>query len=135
MSKTSKAQTVTIDNIVHKLSDLGDTAKKELENIRITEEQLKNLQIQQAITQTARNAYANALKKQLPKKAPANTKESIVTIEGVKYEFSSFSKSAQSELISLHEADKRIEQLKNDIAFTQTARNAYARELQTAIKK
>ncbi|GAB4256080.1 MAG: hypothetical protein Kow0065_04610 [Methylomicrobium sp.] len=60
-------QTVTIEGVEYQMSDLNDTAKSQLTNIRITDQEIARLQQQLAITQTARAAYFSALKQELPK--------------------------------------------------------------------
>lgn len=62
-------QTVTIDGKEYALDDLSEAAKGQLTNLRVVDQEIARLQQQQAIAQTARNAYANALKEQLPKDA------------------------------------------------------------------
>lgn len=63
------AQTITIDGKDYALEDLSEAAKGQLTNLRVVDQEIARLQQQQAIAQTARNAYANALKEQLPKDA------------------------------------------------------------------
>lgn len=62
-------QTITIDGKDYALDDLSEAAKGQLTNLRVVDQEIARLQQQQAIAQTARNAYANALKEQLPKDA------------------------------------------------------------------
>lgn len=61
-----KAQTVTIDGTEYNLNDLTDSAKAQLTNLQVTDQEIARVQQQLAITQTARKAYANALKAELP---------------------------------------------------------------------
>lgn len=63
----SNDQTLTIDGVEYNFSDLSDSAKNQLMNIRVTDQEINRLQQQLAIAQTARAAYANALKQELPK--------------------------------------------------------------------
>lgn len=60
------AQTITIDGKDYALDDLSEAAKAQLTNLRVVDQEISRLQQQQAIAQTARNAYANALKAELP---------------------------------------------------------------------
>lgn len=62
-------QTITIDGKDYPLDSLSEAAKGQLTNLRVVDQEIARLQQQQAIAQTARNAYANALKEQLPKDA------------------------------------------------------------------
>ncbi|WP_447955903.1 DUF6447 family protein [Vreelandella sp. EE7] len=62
-----QSQTVTIDNREYNLDDLSDNARNQLMNLRVTDQEIQRLNHQLAIAQTARTAYANALKQELPK--------------------------------------------------------------------
>lgn len=59
-------QTITIDGKEYALDSLSESAKAQLTNLRVVDQEISRLQQQQAIAQTARNAYANALKAELP---------------------------------------------------------------------
>jgi len=58
--------TITIDNKNYDLDSLSDEAKQQLQMLQITEAEIGRLNAQLAIAQTARIAYANALKAALP---------------------------------------------------------------------
>ena len=60
-------QTITIDGITYNLADLSDEVKQQVANLRVTDAEIERLKVQQAIAQTARNAYAKALSELLPK--------------------------------------------------------------------
>lgn len=62
----STEQNFTIDGTEYPLSSLSDEAKSQLQMLRVTDQELQRLQWQLAIAQTARNAYAQALKATLP---------------------------------------------------------------------
>ena len=62
--------TITIDDIAYAEDDLSNEAKAELGSMQICDQKIAALQTDLAIAQTARNAYANALKNLLPKAAP-----------------------------------------------------------------
>lgn len=67
MSDVEQAgQTITIDGKEYALDALSEAAKAQLTNLRVVDQEIARLQQQQAIAQTARNAYANALKAELP---------------------------------------------------------------------
>lgn len=67
MAKTpQKQQIVTIDGTEYNVADLTDNAKAQLTNLRVTDQQVERLNQQLAIAQTARAAYAGALKADLP---------------------------------------------------------------------
>ena len=57
---------VTIDGKQHALEDLSDAARAQLNNLQIADQEIARLQMQLAIAQTARNAYAQALSAALP---------------------------------------------------------------------
>lgn len=63
-----KKDVVTIDNKNYALDDFSDAVKAELTSLQITNQRIEQLQAELAIVQTARNAYGNALKSQLPEK-------------------------------------------------------------------
>lgn len=60
---------VTIDGKEYESEILSDAARSNLQNVQICDQKLAELKREQAIVQTARNAYANALKNDLPKDA------------------------------------------------------------------
>lgn len=57
---------ITIDNKEYDTDHLSDEAKSQLANVQLTDQEIQRLQIRLAITQTARNAYAQALNAALP---------------------------------------------------------------------
>lgn len=58
----ANAQKIKIDGVEHNLADLSEEAKGQLTNLRVTDQEIARLQAQLAIAQTARQAYANAMK-------------------------------------------------------------------------
>tara|TARA_R110002012_G_scaffold296098_1_gene493209 strand:- start:465 stop:656 length:192 start_codon:yes stop_codon:yes gene_type:complete len=60
---------ITIDGKEYESDKLADEARNNLLNIQFCEQRLSELKREMAMTQTARNAYAQALKGQLPKDA------------------------------------------------------------------
>ena len=62
-----KPQTLTIDNVEYNVADLSEAARAQVVNVRVTDEEIQWLNRLLAIAQTARTAYANALKNELPK--------------------------------------------------------------------
>lgn len=61
-------QTLTIDGTEYNIADLSENARNQVMNLRVTDQEITRLQQQLAIAQTARTAYANALKEELPKR-------------------------------------------------------------------
>ena len=58
--------TIKIDDIDYKIEDLPDNAKAQLQGIQVAEAEMKRLNMQLALIQTARNAYLHALQVDLP---------------------------------------------------------------------
>ena len=61
--------TITIDDIAYAEGDLSNEAKEELGSMQICDQRIAVLQTDLRIAQTARNAYATALNRLLPKPA------------------------------------------------------------------
>ena len=62
----SDSPKVTIDNIEYSLDQLSDDAKSQLTNLQLVDQKIASIQQELAMMQTARMAYANALKSELP---------------------------------------------------------------------
>lgn len=60
---------ITIDGTNYDLDTLGEKAKQELHNLQVVDAEIQRLQSLLAIAGTARNAYAAALKVELPQTA------------------------------------------------------------------
>ncbi len=58
--------TITIDDKDYDLDKLSDEAKNQLASLQFVDNELQRLNAQAAVLQTARIAYANALKELLP---------------------------------------------------------------------
>jgi len=58
---------IKIDNKDYDTDKFSDEAKSQLINLQVCDQEIKRLQAQQAIAQTARLAYAKALGEALPK--------------------------------------------------------------------
>ena len=58
--------TIKIDDKEYDLDALSDEAKVQVANLQVTDGEIQRLNIQLAIAQTARIAYANALNVELP---------------------------------------------------------------------
>lgn len=65
----AEQQTLTIDGREFNVADLSENARDQVINLRVTDAEIQRLNQQLAIAQTARTAYANALKAELPEKA------------------------------------------------------------------
>ena len=60
-----KSQKVTIDDKEYDPDKLSDSAKAQVVNMQVVLQEIASLQQKLAIAQTARNAYATALKEEL----------------------------------------------------------------------
>ena len=60
---------IKINDIDYKTDDLSDNAKAQLQGIKVAEGEMKRLNVQLALAQTARNAYVQALQADLPEKS------------------------------------------------------------------
>jgi hypothetical protein len=58
---------ITIDGKQYTQDELSEAARSQLTNIQVADQEIARLNMQLAIAQTARNAYANALSEALPK--------------------------------------------------------------------
>lgn len=67
----ANTQKIKIDGVEYALNELTDQARNQLLNLRAADQEIARLQVQMAIAQTARAAYANALAAALPQ-ADAN---------------------------------------------------------------
>lgn len=61
----TKAQPVTIDGKEYNSAELSEGARTQIMQVKITDEEIKRLKRRLAIAQTARTAYAKALKAEL----------------------------------------------------------------------
>ena len=60
------AQNITIDGVEYDLDKLSDAAKSHINSLQLAEQKMAQLRTELAMIQTARNAYAEALKTELP---------------------------------------------------------------------
>jgi hypothetical protein len=67
-SKDEAIKTWTIDDKEYNFADLSESAKSQIVNLRVVDEEIDNLKQQLAIMQTARNAYASALNGEIAEK-------------------------------------------------------------------
>lgn len=62
----SDAAKIKIDDVEYSLDQLNDNAKAQLTNLQLVDQKIASIQQELAMMQTARIAYANALKAELP---------------------------------------------------------------------
>ena len=63
---TTENNTITINGQTYAADQLNEEARTQLLNLQIVDQEIKRLNIQLSIAQTARNAYGNALLAVLP---------------------------------------------------------------------
>ena len=71
MAEQTQANTLKIDGVDYAIGDLSDNAKGQLQGVQLAENEIKRLNMQLALAQTARNAYMQALQADLPTQAEA----------------------------------------------------------------
>ena len=59
---------VNVNGTEYNIADLSDEAKVQVQNLRAADAEIRHLNIQLALAQTARNAYIQALQAALPVK-------------------------------------------------------------------
>lgn len=62
-------QALTIDGTEYHAAELSEEARTQIMQVKVTDQEIERLNQQLAIAQTARTAYANALKAELPEVA------------------------------------------------------------------
>lgn len=129
-------QTITIDNKPYKAADFNENAQAQLANLRFVDEQIQLLTNQQALVATAKAAYSRVLADNLPKKkAAANKKNDVVTVDGNKYNLEDFSEQGKAQLLNIQFAEQELARLQNQQAVMQTARGQYGRALSEEVAK
>jgi len=66
--KKMEAAMIKINDVDYKLDDLSEDAKGQLQGVQVADAEVKRLNMQLALAQTARNAYMQALQTALPAK-------------------------------------------------------------------
>ena len=64
--QAEQQRTVTIDGTAYNLADLSENARQQLVNLRAADAEIQRLERQLALARTARSAYAQVLKQELP---------------------------------------------------------------------
>lgn len=127
---------ITIDGVSYNLADLSDTAKQQLGNVRLVDQELARLQRQRGIATVARNLYAQAVSKALPKEAtpPADGARSAV-INGVTYDWAALGERVQGLLAGIRAAEQELIRLNAQVQMAQTARGAFAQAAKQNLPK
>ena len=66
---------VNVNGTEYNIADLSDEAKVQVQNLRAADAEIRRLNMQMALAQTARNAYIQALQAALPEKVNQTTKQ------------------------------------------------------------
>ena len=127
---------ITIDGIAYNLSDLTDTAKQQLGNVRLVDQELAHLQRQRAIASVARPALVGAGSPALPKEptTPADGARSAV-INGITYDWASRGERVQGLLSGIRAADQELARLNAQVQLAQTARGTFAQVIKQSLPK
>ena len=135
-SSPTPARMISIDGVSYNLAELSDTAKKQLGNVRLVDQELAHLQRQQAIASVARTAYASAVAAALPKEptAPADGARSAV-IDGVTYDWASLGERVQGLIAGIRAADQELARVNAQAQMAQTARGAFAQGVKQNLPK
>jgi len=130
------ARMISIDGVSYNLADLSDTAKRQLGNVRLVDQELAHLQRQQAIASVARTVYASAVAAALPKEptAPADGARSAV-IDGVTYDWASLGERIQGLISGIRAAEQELSLLNVQVQMAQTARGSFAQVVKQNLPK
>jgi len=71
------APKISIDGAEYELSSLTEQARAQMQNIRFCEEQIRQLESEWAIADTARLAYSQALKSEVNAKEPETDDQDV----------------------------------------------------------
>ena len=121
---------ITVNGKKYNEKRLNSKAKKQLQYLRIAEDEIKRINKKIMINNTARNAYGEAIIKNIPEKtAAANRKNGIVTINGKKYLKDDLNPKLKNDILVLGNIDKNLSDLQINLAIVSTAKNIYTQEL------
>ncbi|SBT19298.1 hypothetical protein MGA5115_03460 [Marinomonas gallaica] len=122
--------TLTFDEQTYQVENLSDDARARYNAVQFADKKLRDLKELTAILQTASRTYAAAVQAQLPDPAHPNKKKGVISIDGKKYVLDDFETETKQQLFALQQTDRRLEDIKLEIALVDTARNAYIQSLQ-----
>ena len=134
-SKTTMPETVTVDGKHYNVADLSDKGRAQLVSLRFVDGHIELLNNRKALVETARSAYGRELAANLPeKKAAANRKKGVISIDGARYRLEDFSEAGRAQLYNIQFTEREQERLNNELAVAQTARIRYAAALAEQLK-
>ncbi len=130
------ASQISIDGVSYNLADLTDSARQQIGNVRLVDQELARLQRQRAIASVARSTYAGAVAAALPKEptAPADGARSAV-INGITHDWASLGERVQGLLTGIRAADQELARLAAQVQMAQTARSAFAQAVKQSLPK
>lgn len=133
---SAPAPLITIDGVAYSPAELSDTAKQQLGNVRLVDQELAQLERQRGIANIARATYVNAVLAALPKQATA-PKEGArsVVVDGVAHDWASLDERVQGLIAGIRVADQELGQLHAKSQLAQTARLAFAQGVQQNLPK
>ena len=127
---------ITINGKKYNEKKLNSQAKKYVGFLRLTENEIKTLNNKISINKTARNVYGNSIMKNIPqKKAAANRKNGIVTINGNKYLQDDLNDRIKNDILIINKIDRNISELQIDLSIITTSKNVYTQILLGLLQK
>ena len=127
---------ITVNGKKYNEKKLNSKTKKQLQFLRITEDEIKSINKKIMINKTARNVYGIAIMKNLPEKtAAANRKNGIVTINEKKYLETDLNAKMKNDILVLKNIDKNLSELQINLAIASTAKNVYTQALVESLDK
>lgn len=129
-----KERTININGKNYNEEELSKKAQKIIQILKVTNQEIENIEDILAITKTARSAYIISLEPNLPKVAHANKKKNVISINNKKYSYDDMNEKALSDVISISATDKKISSLQTDLSITKTAKNFYTKALMEEVK-
>lgn len=135
-SAAPAAGQITIDGMSYSLAELSDTAKQQLGNVRLVDQELAHLQRQGAIASVARSAYVAAAAAALPKEpTPPKDGARSVVIDGVPHDWASLGERVQGLIAGIRAADQELARVNAQVQMAQTARGAFAQGVKQNLPK
>ena len=127
---------ITVNGKKYNEKKLNSKTKKQLQFLRVTEDEIESINKKIMINKTARNVYGIAIMKNLPEKtAAANRKNGIVTINEKKYLETDLNAKMKNDILVLKNIDKNLSDLQINLAIASTAKNVYTQALVESLEK
>ena len=121
---------ITINGKKYNDKRLNSKGKKQLQSLRIIEDEINSINKKIMINKTSRSVYGTAIMKNIPEKtAAANRKNGIVTINDKKYLEADLNTKMKNDILVLKNIDKNLSNLHINLAIANTAKNVYTQAL------